>query len=103
MNFRTLHDAILHNLQVLCESTQHIDERYRQKHLEINWKSIAACETCFEPRDARDPGSSSTKRHNKLPDPACLGRHHWIALLTGERFLKLRHILHHSIGAKLPR
>jgi uncharacterized protein with HEPN domain len=38
---RTLQDAILRNLQVLCESTQRIDERYTQKHSEINWKSIA--------------------------------------------------------------
>jgi uncharacterized protein with HEPN domain len=38
---RTLQDAILRNLQVLCESTQRIDERYRQKHFEINWRSIA--------------------------------------------------------------
>ena len=38
---RTLQDAILRNLQVLCESTQRIDERFTQKHSEINWKSIA--------------------------------------------------------------
>ena len=38
---RTLQDAILRNLQVLCESTQRIDELYRQRHPEIEWKSIA--------------------------------------------------------------
>jgi len=38
---RTLQDATLRNLQVLCESTQRIDERYRQTHPEIHWKSIA--------------------------------------------------------------
>ena len=38
---RTLQDAILRNLQVLCESTQRIDEQYTQNHPDINWKSIA--------------------------------------------------------------
>lgn len=42
---RTLQDAILRNLQVLCESTQRLDERYRQKHFEINWRSIAGMRT----------------------------------------------------------
>ncbi len=37
---RTLQDAILRNLQVLCESTQRIDEQYRRNHPDINWKSI---------------------------------------------------------------
>ena len=34
---RTLQDAILRNLQVLCESTQRIDELYRQRHPEIEF------------------------------------------------------------------
>ena len=38
---RTLQDAILRNIQILCESTQRIDDRYRHKHFEINWRSIA--------------------------------------------------------------
>lgn len=38
---RTLQDAILRNLQILCESTQRIDERYRSRHPEIDWKAIA--------------------------------------------------------------
>ena len=38
---RTLQDAILRNLQVLCESTQRIDERHKLKHADINWRSIA--------------------------------------------------------------
>jgi uncharacterized protein with HEPN domain len=38
---RTLQDAILRNLQVLCESTQRIDAPHKQRHPEINWPSIA--------------------------------------------------------------
>jgi len=38
----TLQDAILRNLQVLCESTQRIDQRYKQIDPGISWKSIAA-------------------------------------------------------------
>ena len=37
----TLQDAIVRNLQVLCESTQRIDEAHKQRHPEINWTSIA--------------------------------------------------------------
>ena len=32
---RTLQDAILRNLQILCESTQRVDERYKQEHIDI--------------------------------------------------------------------
>jgi uncharacterized protein with HEPN domain len=38
---RTLQDAILRNLQVLCESTQRIGEQHKQRHPEIDWSSIA--------------------------------------------------------------
>jgi uncharacterized protein with HEPN domain len=38
---RTLQDAIVRNLQVLCESTQRIDEPHKARHPEINWTSIA--------------------------------------------------------------
>jgi uncharacterized protein with HEPN domain len=38
---RTLQDAIVRNLQILCESTQRIDESHKQRHPEINWMSIA--------------------------------------------------------------
>jgi len=38
---RTLQDAIVRNLQVLCESTQRIGEPHKQRHPEINWPSIA--------------------------------------------------------------
>ena len=37
----TLQDAIVRNLQVLCESTQRIDEPNKIQHPEINWTSIA--------------------------------------------------------------
>jgi uncharacterized protein with HEPN domain len=37
---RTLQDAIVRNLQVLCESTQRIDASYKERHSEINWTSI---------------------------------------------------------------
>jgi uncharacterized protein with HEPN domain len=38
---RTLQDAIVRNLQVLCESTQRIGEEHKQRHSEINWASIS--------------------------------------------------------------
>jgi uncharacterized protein with HEPN domain len=38
---RTLQDAIIHNLQVLCESTQRIDARHKDRRPEIHWASIA--------------------------------------------------------------
>ena len=38
---RTLQDAIVRNLQVLCESTQRIDEQQKETHPEIDWVSIA--------------------------------------------------------------
>jgi len=37
----TLQDAIIRNLQVLCESTQRIGEQHKQRHPEIHWTSIA--------------------------------------------------------------
>ncbi|HCC57863.1 MAG TPA: DUF86 domain-containing protein [Solibacterales bacterium] len=38
---RTLQDAIIRNLQVLCESSQRIDDEHKLQHPEINWRSIA--------------------------------------------------------------
>jgi hypothetical protein len=38
---RTLQDAIIRNLQVLCESTQRVDSRHKDRHPEIYWASIA--------------------------------------------------------------
>ena len=38
---RTFQDAIVRNLQVLCESTQRIAEQQKQRHPEIDWPSIA--------------------------------------------------------------
>ena len=38
---RTLQDAIIRNLQVLCESTQRVDSRHKDRHPEIHWASIA--------------------------------------------------------------
>ncbi len=38
---RTLQDAIVRNLQVLCESTQRIADLHKRAHSEINWPSIA--------------------------------------------------------------
>ena len=37
----TLQDAILRNLQVLCESTQRITDAHKQGHPEIPWQAIA--------------------------------------------------------------
>lgn len=38
---RTRQDAIVRNLQILCESTQRIDQAHKDLHPEINWMSIA--------------------------------------------------------------
>ncbi len=38
---RTLQDAIVRNLQVLCESTQRIGEPQKLRRPEIDWPSIA--------------------------------------------------------------
>jgi uncharacterized protein with HEPN domain len=38
---RTLQDAIVRNLQVLCESVRRIDPVYKDPHPEIEWKAIA--------------------------------------------------------------
>jgi uncharacterized protein with HEPN domain len=38
---RTLQDAILRNLQVLCESTQRIADVHKMRHPEIAWMAIA--------------------------------------------------------------
>ena len=38
---RTLQDAIVRNLQVLCDSTQRIDQLHKQRRPEIDWPSIA--------------------------------------------------------------
>jgi uncharacterized protein with HEPN domain len=40
-NSRTLQDAIIRNLQVLCESTQRVEARHKNRHSEIRWASIA--------------------------------------------------------------
>ena len=37
----TLQDAILRNLQVLCESAQRISEESKARHPEVNWPGIA--------------------------------------------------------------
>jgi uncharacterized protein with HEPN domain len=38
---RTLQDAIVRNLQILCESTQRIDQLQKDAHPQIDWMSIA--------------------------------------------------------------
>jgi uncharacterized protein with HEPN domain len=38
---QTLQDAIIRNLQVLCESVRRIDVLYKDAHPEIDWKAIA--------------------------------------------------------------
>jgi uncharacterized protein with HEPN domain len=42
----TLQDAIVRNIQVLCESVRRIDPAYKNLHADIDWKAIAVCETC---------------------------------------------------------
>ena len=39
---QTLQDAIVRNLQVLCESARRLSESCRQRHPEIDWRGIAA-------------------------------------------------------------
>ena len=38
---RVLQDAILRNLQILCESTQRVDERHKQLHPHIPWQLVS--------------------------------------------------------------
>ena len=37
----TLQDAIIRNLQVLCESVRRIDSAYKDPHTGIDWKAIS--------------------------------------------------------------
>jgi len=37
----TLQDAIIRNLQVLCESVRRIDAIYKDSYPDIDWKAIA--------------------------------------------------------------
>ncbi len=37
----TLQDAIVRNLQVLCESTQRLAESSKARHPEVDWRGIA--------------------------------------------------------------
>ena len=37
----TLQDAILRNLQVLCESTQRLSETSKKRHPEVDWRAIS--------------------------------------------------------------
>lgn len=37
----TLQDAILRNLQVLCESTQRLTEDTRKRHPEVDWRAMS--------------------------------------------------------------
>jgi uncharacterized protein with HEPN domain len=34
-------DAVLRNLQIMAESTQHLSEAIRQKHPEVGWRGLA--------------------------------------------------------------
>jgi uncharacterized protein with HEPN domain len=38
----TLQDAILRNLQVLCESTQRLSAESKGRHPEVDWRGISA-------------------------------------------------------------
>ncbi len=41
MNSSIVQDAVLHNLQVLAESTQRLSDEFKGKHPEIEWYKIA--------------------------------------------------------------
>lgn len=43
----TLQDAIIRNLQELCESVRRIDPAYKDLHSEIDWRRSRACVTCW--------------------------------------------------------
>ena len=47
---RTLQDAIVRNLQVLCESTQRIGESHKLLHPEIPWSAIGRLQPTFYAR-----------------------------------------------------
>ena len=40
-NSHTLQDAILRNLQVLCESAQRLSEERRKLHPEVDWRAMS--------------------------------------------------------------
>ena len=42
MSKHTFQDSVLRNLQTMAESTQRISNRLKERHPEIEWKSIAA-------------------------------------------------------------
>jgi uncharacterized protein with HEPN domain len=37
----TLQDAILRNLQVLCESAQRLSEEHKNQHPEVDWRAMS--------------------------------------------------------------
>jgi uncharacterized protein with HEPN domain len=37
----TLQDAIVRNLQILCESSQHLTEASKKRHPEVDWRGIS--------------------------------------------------------------
>ena len=37
----TLQDAVLHNLQVMCESTQMLSAEWKMQHPHVDWRRIA--------------------------------------------------------------
>jgi uncharacterized protein with HEPN domain len=37
----TLQDAIVRNLQILCESAQRLAEQYKLRHPEVDWRGIS--------------------------------------------------------------
>ena len=40
-NSHTLQDAILRNLQVLCESAQRLSEERRNQHPQVDWRAMS--------------------------------------------------------------
>jgi uncharacterized protein with HEPN domain len=40
-NSHTLQDAILRNLQVLCESAQRLSEECKAQHPEVDWRAMS--------------------------------------------------------------
>ena len=74
---RTLQDAILRNLQIPCESTQRLDERFKREHTDIIWQSISGMRNVAD----RPTGSCATGTNNAVdPGPSALSKIDPVAL-----------------------
>lgn len=40
-------DAVLRNLQVIAESTQHLSENLKNQHIEVHWREMTELQQCL--------------------------------------------------------